>query len=351
MKSNKPIRDKPWRIGSFTKNFSWGKPDKGFERLHLALNAGFGGELKPVPRQVFWERLEKEGFIPHVVCNFFVYNGIIQGESFIFPDELAFQALSRAHGRSFDKLTFFSLLLSEVGKWKGARAGQSQPSEWARYFILKELQRDQSWNSAQFSPDMIERFLSNNDNFEGETGTRKLATNLAYFFSLANLPKFTEEDNGWIADAIFLALDRYFMKSKPAEIGIEWAINTLSENDVANLAGPFENEFVEFEGITARLFVESKGVDRLSDSALETICGVISRQPLLYKELPATVEKWLKNRIFVELVSKERLESLEKFDADAFYDKAIEKLHNTLPRPSLSGDQLLALVRPQDDSD
>ncbi|RCW28332.1 hypothetical protein DFR48_101343 [Ciceribacter lividus] len=351
MTSNKPQRESPWRIGSFTKNFSWGSVDNGFKRLHHAINVGFKRDLKPVPRELFWERLERGGFVPHIPSNFFVFNGTIDRENYIFPDELVFKALSSEHDRSFDKLALFTLLLSEVGKWKGARSGQSQPSEWARYFILERLQGKDTWAPTHYSANEIEKFLSETNRFEGGSGTRKLATNLAYFFSLARLDQFAEEDNlSWITDSVFLALDRYFMIKKPENFGVEWAIDTLAENGIADLAGPFEETFLTYEAISARLYTESKGVDRLKGTT-STVIGVLSREPLLYKELPAIVGNWLKNRLFVEFVDKDRLEQLKSFNAEQFYDKAIEKLHNSLPKPTLNGNELIALVRPQDDSD
>lgn len=352
MNSNKPARERPWRIGSFTKNFSWGKIDSGFKRLHSALNAGFKDELRPIPRRLFWERLEKSGFVPHIPSNFFVFNGIIDHENYIFPDELIFKALSSKHDRTFDKLTLFALLLSEVGKWKGAKKGQSQPSEWARYFALEQLENTNSWDKSFYSADRIESFLESDDRFEGGSGTRKLATNLSYFFSLARISDFEKEDDlSWIADGIFLALDRYFMIKKPEDFGIEWALNTLSEHDIADLSGPLQSTFIEYENVTARLYIESKGIERLHGDERRTIFGVISRQPLLYKMLPEIVSDWLRSRLFVEFVQKEALSEIGNFDANTFYNRAFEKLHNRLPKPSITGNELLALVRPQDDSD
>lgn len=350
MNANKPVRETPWRIGSFTKNFSWGKPDSGFRRLHAAINIGFGEELKPVPRRVFWERLQRAGFVPHIPANFFVFNGILNGENFIFPDELVFQALSSKHNRNFDKLTFFTLLLSESGNWKGARAGQSQPSEWARYLFLERAQEFDAWKTGHFSADKIESFLRNESRFEGGTGTRKLATNLSYFFSLANIERFPEEDDlNWVSDSIFLALDRYFMIKWPDDFGLEWALNTLFENEIVSLSGPFESNFLEYDDVTARLYIESKGLDRLEGGAKKTVLGVISREPLIYKALPEIVANWLTNRLFVEIVQKENIDELRDFDASKFYAGALQKLHNQVPKPSISGDKFLALVRPQHD--
>lgn len=352
MTSNTPPRERPWRIGSFTKNFSWGNPANGLKRLHKAINVGFANELKPIPRDVFWNRLEAAGFIPHIPSNFFLFNGIIDDINFIFPDELVFKALTSPHDRSFDKLAFFTLLLSEAGHWKGARSGQSQPSEWARYFLLEELPSTQTWEPAWYNADRIQDFLQNSPHFEGGAGTRKLATNLAYFFSLAGIEKFKNEDNlSWISDCLFLALDRYYMIEKPINIGIEWGIDTLSKHDVASLSGPYEQSFVEYQSINARLYIESNGLERLSDRSLKTVFGILSRDPLIYKILPSIVGEWLKTRLFVEFVSKAKLDEFKTFDTKEFYEKAFYKLSNSIPKPTISGDQLLALVRPQDDSD
>lgn len=351
MNTNKPPREQPWRIGSFTKNFSWGPANDGFRRLYRALNIGFRDELLPVPRRLFWDRLEKAGFIPHIPSNFFVFNGIIHGESYIFPDELIFRSLSSPHDAGFDRLAFFTLLLSEVGKWKGSRPGQSQPSEWARYFFLERLSGQAHWAPAQYDADQIQDFLDTDNRFEGGAGTRKLSTNLAYVFSLARLdaPANREELSSSLSEWIFLALDRYYMLRKPDDLSIEWATNTLAENDIASLTGPLEPIFIEQEDLVARLYIETKGTNRLSHGAADTVIGVLSRQPLLYKILPEIAGEWLKKRLFVEIVSKDKLGMLATFDAEAFYNEAFAKLHNSIPKPSLTGDQLLALVRPQDD--
>ncbi len=351
MKSNKPDRVLPWRPGSFTKNFGWGKPEKGFARLHSALNTGFDSELKPVTREQFWNRLDNEGYIPHIPANFFVFNGILGGVNYIFPDELVFKALSQPHDTSFDKLVFFTLLLSEVGTWKGARNGQSQPSEWARFFALQQLDRADYWRPKNYTADKIEEYLRSESRFEGGAGTRKLATNLSYFFSQAGIEHFFDSDDpSWLTDCIFLALDRYYMKYKPEKLNIDWAINTLAENEVADLAGPFEESFLDAQSITARLFIESNAVERLEDFSFHTTIGILSREPLLYKVLPSIAGEWLKSRLFVEFVSTNELEQIREFDSAKFYNAAIKNLHNKVPKPSLSGNELLALVRPNDDN-
>lgn len=352
MNSNRRAREGPWRIGSFTKNFSWGPVESGLLKLHYSLNIGFKDELKPTPRKLFWERIERAGIIPHIPSNFFVFNGIINGESYVFPDELIFKALSSSHDEDFDKIGLFTLLLSEVGIWKGAKQGQSQPSEWARYFILENASKIKKWDTDLFSADRIEEFLTTDRRFEGGTGTRKLATNLAYFFNLSKIQEIPEDtDLNWIADCIFLALDRYYMIRKPEIFGIEWALNTLSDNSIISLTDPFEITSIEYERVVARLYVESKGVERLDKTAANTVFAVINRDPILYKELPDVVTKWLRSRLFVEIADRNQLETMRNFNAEEFYNRSIERLHNQLPKPSITGDQLLALIRPHDDSD
>lgn len=352
MTTNKK-RVKVWRIGSFTKNFRWGKEIDGLKRLYDAINVGFSGKLHPVLRSTFRDRLRKRGFIDYIPANFFVFNQNINGEDLIVVDELVYQAVKFDHTENFDRLAIFALLLSEAGKWKGATQEQENPSEWARFFVLEDLSQLEKWTPDLYSADRIESYLNGKKEFEGNT--RKLATNLSYFFNKGNLSDLREiESPDWFSSAIFLALDRYYLKSLPPAPSVGWAIDALTENDVVDLTGPMSEFQLEMQKSIAKLYLSVHQVERFQGDGGEvgkTIFAVLNRNPALIKSLPGITQRWLESRLFVEIFSSK--DEMKKV-IDGNYQKeiqlAVEKIHNSLPKPSLSGDDVIALFRGEDDN-
>src|SRR5688572_469325 len=102
MTKNEHNRNKPWKIGSFTKNFRWGEYPNTLRQLHIAINAGFSNTLKPVKRSIFRKRIADLGLIDLIPANFFVFNQIIDAESYVVVDELVYQAIKFPHSRQFD---------------------------------------------------------------------------------------------------------------------------------------------------------------------------------------------------------------------------------------------------------
>lgn len=349
MVENRPPRVLPWKIGSFTKNFSWGKSEPGLKRLHEALNRGFDGKLKPVERRIFWDRLQRHGFVPHIVCNYFVTNSIHNKRNFIFPDELSYQAIGFEHNTDFDRLSGFNLALSEVGRWKGAKQGQNQPSEWMRFLVL-----DRSWseylrNGRTPTPDDIENFLQENRRYQGGSGTRKLATNLSFFIRKSGLIEEAIPPSEWFPKAIFLSLDRYYYIERPEKITIEWGIDSIKKHNVLDLSEGFESFFNEYGSVTTQLFIEATGPQRFENFHSESLIGVLNREPLLYKTLPDVIGEWLKKRFFIDIRKIEEIEILSKFNTEEVYEEAVRKIHNKIPRPSISGDEVISLFRTSND--
>lgn len=68
--SNRHSRTKPWKIGSFTKNFGWGAQPGTLKRLYDAIKIGFQNELKPVERDVFRKRIKDNGYVDLIPVNF-----------------------------------------------------------------------------------------------------------------------------------------------------------------------------------------------------------------------------------------------------------------------------------------
>lgn len=196
-----------WKPGSFTKNFSWGKPGAGLGQLHRAIEIGFGRLPQDVPREVFRHRLQEAGLNDYVAANFFLFNRR-NGRDFIVADELVRFALSNAPGQSFDRLAAFALHLSLAGVWQGARAEQRYPAEWAKHFIVDRISKGGPWDTTPMNSADIRNFVESNPSYSG-VWSAKVATNLNYIYELAKLKQFRNglaED--WWSAAIYLALDR-----------------------------------------------------------------------------------------------------------------------------------------------
>src|SRR3954465_5927488 len=96
-----------WRPGSFTKNYSWGPLSDGLRRLYESIRVGFDGILEPVARTEFRRRIAPLGRPDYIPLNFFLFNEVRNGVSYVAVDELVFQALTFRHGSQFDKLALF----------------------------------------------------------------------------------------------------------------------------------------------------------------------------------------------------------------------------------------------------
>jgi hypothetical protein len=80
---------------------------------------------------LFRERIHHSGRPDLIPINFFLFNKVVDGESVLVADELAFQAINWEHSPRFDKLALFAFNLSLAGRWVGARRGQRRPAMWA----------------------------------------------------------------------------------------------------------------------------------------------------------------------------------------------------------------------------
>ncbi|WP_323042027.1 hypothetical protein [Gemmobacter sp.] len=158
-----------WAPGSFTKNFAWGKDDRGLVELHTAIRRGFGESIEDVPRERFRERVPELGDRVLVALNFFLFNRSIDGEDMILADELVFQALSWDHSKAFDMVAIFAFLFSRAGKWKGARAEQRRPALWASAYILERLSKEHAWNADNITKADIESFVRNDPRYRAQT--------------------------------------------------------------------------------------------------------------------------------------------------------------------------------------
>jgi len=197
------------RPGSFSKNFGWGDAP-GLGLLHRVINAVFSDGLKPVPRDTAREIIAQNADgDPLVPLNFFLYNQVERGKSYIVPDQLVLEALARDHDQSFDRLAMCALNFSRVGTWDRARPYQSHPAPWARRFVVEEVWNGRRWDVSKITSDKIEDFFSSGAMIYSADSPRKFATNLHYLYQQSSLLGLTSsEREDWWSSALFLFLDR-----------------------------------------------------------------------------------------------------------------------------------------------
>jgi len=201
-------KNEEWTPGSFTKNFSWGRNSNGLRELHHIIRLGFDNKIEDVPRDVFRERVAKEGRPVFVPINFFLFNVVRDGVSLLLADELVFQAITSDHSPRFDKLALFAFNFSFVGVFKGGKPNQRYPALWARRYISDMVARKYRWDTSQVNANDIQRFVDSDARYKAKT-SRKLATNLNYLYSVGRLAEFSSpEVERWWVDSLFLALDR-----------------------------------------------------------------------------------------------------------------------------------------------
>lgn len=197
-----------WRPGSFTKNFSWGRPSAGLSELHELIELGFDGKMEDVPREVFRQRVRPLGRPDYIPINFFLFNRQERGSDYLVADELVFQAVSWKHSASFDKLALFAFNLSLVGKWRKQQQGQRRPALWANAYIRERIAKTMNWDTRGISADDIQRFVESDRRYVAET-SRKLSTNYNYLLQGGRVKEFaTPKIERWWVDCLFLALDR-----------------------------------------------------------------------------------------------------------------------------------------------
>lgn len=234
------MADELWLPGSFTKNFAWGK-GRGFKVLHEHIRVGFDNTLQPVRRELYRERVAQLPRPDLVAINFFLFNQIIEGESYIIVDELVFQALTAEHSKRFDMLALFALHWSMAGLWKGATKSQRYPALWAQDYLANHVAKNLSWDSSKINANDIEKYLRSNPRFVASTSYHKISTNLNYIYEIGDVEELqTPRIERWWVDALFLAVDRII--GDAAVDGRELPASALPErllrSGFAKLTGP-----------------------------------------------------------------------------------------------------------------
>ena len=355
-----------WRPGSFTKNFSWGPLSHGLKQLYDAIRVGFELTPKPVSRDDFRRRIAHLGRPDFIPMNFFLFNEVINGKSFIAVDELVFQAITFRHSTQFDKLALFAFHFSHVGYWQGAAHYQSEPALWARRYIQERVGRQYNWTVNSVSADDIENFISADQRYTAAT-SRKLSTNLNYLLRAGKLSEFARgKPERWWLSSLFLALDRTHPQIPSPSDPLAQADlrRTLEENEFWDLSGKRSLEKEIAAGYFLTLYEACGGRNRFS------VNQTVERQRSLMPEHLSNNQPQLegigvlhpsnptaRNAIpEVAMVLAKYLAGFEVFDLDEDHfdvsnfvrqrtDAALQELRARGVDPTLSGDEATRLLR------
>ncbi|UWS08264.1 hypothetical protein [Phaeobacter inhibens] len=355
-----------WKPGSFTKNFSWGKSDTGLSELHTVIRIGFEDRLEDVPRALFRERISKTGRPDYIPINFFLFNRIEDGESYLCADELVFQAISWAPGEVFDRIALFAFLFSFAGKWKGARKEQRRPAMWANAYIREHVAENLSWQTSLVSADDIQGFVDRDPRYDAQT-SRKLATNLNFLLKIGRIQDFSNPKvTRWWVDCLFLALDRLLEDAKlddrnPSPSGYS---SLLERSGFFELTGGSNMEKKLSIKHLVRLYTALDGRNRLSNQdMIELTADVLPDTPItmpndprprgaihltnprILKSIPPVCSDLARAAGF-EVVSPDEVEYL---NASEFVSQrtaaALAVLQEKGIRPNMSLEELLKVTR------
>lgn len=360
-----------WRPGSFTKNFSWGRPPTGLGELHEIIQLGFNNEMQDVPREEFRRRVEHINKPVYIPINFFLFNKPIDGTDYLCADELVFQALNWPHNRDFDKLALFTFLLSFAGKWRRSRREQRRPALWANAYVQDRLATTFDWNTRRVNADDIDNFVASDPRYVAET-TRKVSTNLNYLFLGGHLEEFaTPRIERWWVDCLFLALDRIIedrlLDGKETKSTQYAAL--LERYGFLPLSGKKTLEKTLAIKHLVDLYTACGGRDRFSPEAtadriktlqkeLELFAGANANDPRprgaihptnprILKSIPSACAMLAKYAGF-EVISAD---TLAEFDLEEFVrlgtKAALERLKEQNIRPTMTAEELLRMTRDQ----
>ncbi len=356
----------PWLPGSFTKNFSWGAR-QGLKALHENIRIGFAETLEAVPREEYRRRVASAGRPDLIPINFFLFNEVRGGASYLKVDELVFQALSSEHSSRFDSLALFAFNFGHAGQWSKQKKGQRYPALWAAHYIVNRVARDFLWQTDRVNAADIERYLRALREFHAETAYTKISTNLNFLYKIGGLAGFSSARmERWWVDAVFLAFDRICADRAldGAETPFEALPSLLLKRHFLELTGIITTEKTYSIAHLVALYSICGGMKRfdaervreLVEVALPSFPQPVPNDPRPQGALHPTNPRILKSipRECSELARSAGFEiiladDLETFDADEFVRQraadAVDSLQRDGVKPIMTPEQLHALTR------
>ena len=271
-----PRDEQPWKPGSFTKNYSWGR-NVGLVRLHESIRLGFDGVLEDVPRDTFIQRVSTHERPYQIPANFFLFNQVRDGKSYLVVDELVFKAVTSPYSSDFDKLALFALNFSYAGTWIGAEPAQRYPALWAFYYVKDRVAGELGWDKLNNVNALdIERFVFRDPRYTGDSA-HKLSTNLSYIYNIGDLAATaTKKVERWWIEAAFLALDRLVRDSQVdgQRLSSDQLLGAIAQSGFSSLTGPESLEKGLALGHLVRLYIECGAELRFSSDYVEELNNI-----------------------------------------------------------------------------
>ena len=354
-----------WRPGSFTKNFSWGN-NQGLRVLYENIRIGFGNTLEAVPREEYRRRVARDGRPNFIPINFFLFNKVKNGVSYLLVDELVFQALNSEHSNRFDKLAIFAFNFSYVGVWKGASPDQRYPALWARNYVIDRVANGFNWDTSLVNAHDIEKFLRKSPSFVAKTYT-KVSTNLSRLYDIGDLAGFrAPRIERWWVDSLFLALDRLRAdrEIERSDTPPNMLLSLLLRSKFRELSGPVTSEKTFAMAHLLSLYAICGGDERFRPESVKERTAVLlpdyswqapnddqpqgamhPTNPRVIKLIPRMCAKLAEMAGFQIIYA----EDLATFDPDDFIlrraSNAVASLQRDGIRPTMSAKQLHKLTR------
>ena len=361
MKVTESKRD--WHPGSFTKNFSWGAPQNGLRELYNSIRVGFDNRSDDVERDIFIQRIEHLNRPFHIPANFFLFNEIRHGKSYLVADELVFQAIQFDHSSDFDNLALVAFFLSLAGTWKGAFTYQRWPALWAKFLIIEKVSGN-NWSMTNINTDTIEEFIKKDQRYKGKT-TRKVATNLNHMLQCVKLSSLSSKRvEQWWVSAIFLVLDRVIRDRKIDKLSTSDSelIKALSGSKFSSISGPrsLEKELaiphiIELYKICGReMRFDDQTVDEITQTTLELVHRPNSQNPIgAVHPTNYRIRKYVPRMCALLVVyagfTTFEIDEIEELDTKGFIQRKLEealiKLKNFGIRPTMSVSELMRITR------
>lgn len=360
--------DEMWRAGSFTKNFSWGRPPTGLGELREIIRVGFANTMEDVPRAIFRQRIKPLGKPDYIPINFFLFNKSVGGVDHLCADELVFQALNWEHNSGFDKLALFTFILSLVGVWKGAKEEQRRPARWANAYVRENVSTAYDWDTKRVNADDIQTFLDT-DRRNLIKSTRKLSTNLNYMFIGGHLSEFSNSRiERWWVDCLFLALDR-IIEDRLLDLKVtkpEQYLPLLERFGFLELTGKKTLEKTLAMSHLVRLYEACGGRGRFSEDATRERIQILRQElelyaanvndlrprgaihptnPRILKSIPPACAMLARYAGF-EVITPDQM---EEFDLEEFVrfgtQAALERLRDANVKPTMTAEEIMRITR------
>lgn len=253
--------------GSFSKNIGWG--DQGLQKLRSLIKQGFNNELNPIPRSDFQKNCNITNDIGAYLERYFLKSQKVDGIKFFVPNELVIQAFTGSDIKTFDYLSFFTLILN---------------CDWINSFFRNTVWKNGEWSPKELSETAILKWI--NENISGTSEVRKKCfTNLRFILE-NTYPQYKKGSfdrsklDLWVSSSFFLVWDNYLIEHEVKEITFSEAIKELLTNEVYKILGTEAEYISEVAGEAFENYMQSNYMNRIhSRQSFKEVSKLQSKKP------------------------------------------------------------------------